>query len=213
MSRSPRAAAAARQMIHLPSLLSASIDLAQRAGGIIRTVFESGHLGAIDKAAPTFSSSSSSLSSSSLSSSSAASLSRFSTGSSTHLFSSSTSSFASPSSSLFSIPYAQTLSSTFPLSSSSSPSSFYFSSTSSSLSSPAVHELNDPQTLADLSSQRLIISSLSRAFPSLRLIGEEGEMEDSPKDSVSPSLTLIDHSLFPEHLRELPAEDVVVWVR
>ena len=143
--------------ILLPSLLSASIDLARLAGVAIKDIFHSGQLGAIDKAQ------------------------------------------LSP----------------HPPPSSSTPAS---SSLPSSSPSPSASSLTDPQTLADLAAQRLIVSSLSHAFPGLHIIGEEGELVTSPSDVHSPSLTLLDSPpstspAFPPHLSSpLPLSSVAVWV-
>ena len=122
--------------LSLPSLLSASIDLARQAGVVIKDVFTSGHLGTTDKAAPT--------------------------------------------------------------------------SSSSSISSTT--EATDPQTLADLAAQRLILSSLSHAFPGLRIVGEEGDLLTSPSDVRPASFSLLSHVTFPPSLLSLPTSDVTVFV-
>lgn len=74
--------------------------------------------------------------------------------------------------------------------------------------------INDLQTEADRSVQRCIVTSLSRQFPKLTIIGEETLEEkkisddwiitDHDKDVLSTSL--------PDHLKDVKEEDLVVWV-
>uniref|UniRef100_A0A2R5LLX6 3'(2'),5'-bisphosphate nucleotidase 1 n=1 Tax=Ornithodoros turicata TaxID=34597 RepID=A0A2R5LLX6_9ACAR len=74
--------------------------------------------------------------------------------------------------------------------------------------------VNDLQTEADRSVQRCIVSSLSRQFPRLTIIGEE-TLEDS---AVDEDWIISDHDKdvlavsLPEHLRDVKEEDIVVWV-
>ena len=91
------------------------------------------------------------------------------------------------------------------------------SASSSPSSSASASTLTDPQTLADLAAQRLIVSSLARAFPGLRIVGEEGDLVTSASDVHIPSLTLLDDPStcppFPPHLASpLPLSSVAVWV-
>ncbi|XP_077561587.1 3'(2'),5'-bisphosphate nucleotidase 1 [Haemaphysalis longicornis] len=74
--------------------------------------------------------------------------------------------------------------------------------------------INDLQTEADRSVQRCIVTSLSRQFPKLTIIGEETLEEkkisddwiitDHDKDVLSTSL--------PDELKDVKEEDLVVWV-
>ncbi|GLG93067.1 hypothetical protein R5R35_001996 [Gryllus longicercus] len=74
---------------------------------------------------------------------------------------------------------------------------------------------NDLQTEADRSAQRCIITSLSKQFPSITIIGEE----DEPSDSPVPSdwvVSEVDQDILrlecPDNLQQVSAEEVVVWV-
>jgi len=92
-------------------------------------------------------------------------------------------------------------------------------SASTSASSPPV-EFVDPQTLADVESQRIIISNLVRLFGrQLRIIGEEGELERSLEESnnatpLDVNLHRLDSyaSSFPKDYRSVPYDSVCVWV-
>ena len=128
--------------VSMAELLSASIDLARLAGQRIKSIYESGHLGAIDKSNP----------------------------------------------------------STAP------------SNRNAATASSPFGSIDDPQTLADLASQRLILGSLAATFPGLRLVGEEGDVPASPSDLVTPNLSLLDGGRFPESLRVVPLSAVTVYV-
>lgn len=71
--------------------------------------------------------------------------------------------------------------------------------------------LIDPQTEADLRSQKLIIGSLTAAFPGLRIVGEEGELQIDQKDIIQPRTDLISDP-FPADLEDLPLEELCVWI-
>ncbi|KAJ8674327.1 hypothetical protein QAD02_005589 [Eretmocerus hayati] len=73
---------------------------------------------------------------------------------------------------------------------------------------------NDIQTEADRSAQKCIVTSLSKQFPDVTIIGEEG-----PSDSDVPSewiVTDMDEEVLnvklPEELQNISAEDLCVWV-
>lgn len=72
--------------------------------------------------------------------------------------------------------------------------------------------IDDPQTLADLASQRIILGSLQHTFPGLRLVGEEGDIPISPADLVAPKLSLVEAGRFPEQLRRVELERVTVYI-
>ena len=79
---------------------------------------------------------------------------------------------------------------------------------------PAV--LHDPQTLADLESQKIIIGNLVRVFGAdLRIVGEEGELENSTGEGARFRQARHDRFSsisFPPALAHLPLSDVTVWV-
>ena len=126
----------------MAELLSASIDLARHAGQRIKEIYESGHLGAVDKSNPA----------------------------------------------------------TQP------------SDTNEATAAAPFGTIDDPQTLADLAAQRLVLGSLARTFPGLRLVGEEGDVPVTPADLVTPQLQLLDASRFPERLRAVPLSAVTVYI-
>ena len=128
--------------VSMAELLSASIDLARHAGKRIKEIYQSGHLGAVDKSNPN----------------------------------------------------------TAP------------SDTNQATAAAPFGTIDDPQTLADIASQKIILGSLARAFPGLRLVGEEGDVPASPADLVTPSLQLVDSGRFPERLRAVPLSSVTVYI-
>ncbi|XP_063696747.1 3'(2'),5'-bisphosphate nucleotidase 1-like [Culicoides brevitarsis] len=75
--------------------------------------------------------------------------------------------------------------------------------------------VDDPQTEADRSSQRLILASLTKLFPKVKIIGEEGQSDlNVPKEWL---ITDVDEEFLASH--ECPAEfkdtkedQIVVWV-
>ncbi|CAH8504712.1 unnamed protein product [Dicrocoelium dendriticum] len=72
--------------------------------------------------------------------------------------------------------------------------------------------VNDLQSKADRDAQRFIVGSLTRAFPDLKIIGEEGDLED---DGQSISLDLDEevlHKKCPPTLFSTPSSEIVVWV-
>lgn len=74
--------------------------------------------------------------------------------------------------------------------------------------------INDLQTEADRSVQRCIVTSLSKQFPKLTIIGEETLEEKK----ISDDWIITDHdkdvlaTSLPSHLSNVKEEDVVVWV-
>jgi len=75
----------------------------------------------------------------------------------------------------------------------------------------------DPQTLADLESQRIIIGNLARLWPGLAIVGEEGELDNAlsgeQQNLVQRGQTLASSETpFPEHLRKVPIKDLAVFV-
>lgn len=76
--------------------------------------------------------------------------------------------------------------------------------------------IHDPQTLADLESQRIIIGNLLRIYgKDFQIVGEEGELEGSSGEGTlyrDVERHQFDHILFPEELRSLETKDVVLWI-
>lgn len=73
---------------------------------------------------------------------------------------------------------------------------------------------NDLQTEADRSAQRCIVASLSRQFPNVAIIGEEGSSNcEVPSDWI---ITDSDQEILglnlPPHLEELEDKDLCIWV-
>jgi len=73
----------------------------------------------------------------------------------------------------------------------------------------------DPQTEADLQSQKLIIGSLAKAFPSLKIVGEEGDLKIEESDIIKVDTARLDS--YASSFKNLPyspvlAEDVTVWI-
>jgi len=124
-------------VVNLAHILAASYQLAFRAGKVVRTVYDSGKLGIIDKAGCT------------------------------------------------SVPVAQ----------------------------DKAEEVIDSQTLADRLSQSLIVSSLHKLFPDVRIVGEESDIEVDEKQSADDiELSLFDSIKFPDSLKSLRSSDLTVWV-
>uniref|UniRef100_A0A646QJE7 3'(2'),5'-bisphosphate nucleotidase 1 n=1 Tax=Hemiscolopendra marginata TaxID=943146 RepID=A0A646QJE7_9MYRI len=76
--------------------------------------------------------------------------------------------------------------------------------------------INDLQTEADRSAQRCIVSSLTRQFPKIEIIGEE-TLDPQEKD-VEDDFIVSDYdsevlkSKCPDELKSIVDEDVVIWV-
>jgi len=74
--------------------------------------------------------------------------------------------------------------------------------------------VNDPQTEADRSAQRLILASLKKLFPNVQVIGEEGISDLN----VPPEWLITDldqdflNKKVPEGIERITEEDIIVWV-
>ncbi|XP_037956144.1 3'(2'),5'-bisphosphate nucleotidase 1-like [Teleopsis dalmanni] len=73
---------------------------------------------------------------------------------------------------------------------------------------------DDLQTEADRSAQRCIIASLTKEFPNIKIIGEEGGSDLNVKDDwlVKESDAEFLKQNCPEELQEIKDEDFVIWV-
>lgn len=73
----------------------------------------------------------------------------------------------------------------------------------------------DYQTEADRSSQKSIIASLSRGFPDICIVGEEGESDLSniPADWLvtEPDQDFLSSHTCPDYLKDVQSKDIVVW--
>lgn len=74
--------------------------------------------------------------------------------------------------------------------------------------------INDLQTEADRSAQHAIVSSLNSLFPGLTIIGEEtlSESKEPVTGQLDTSVIDLASEKCPENLKNVPLEDVVVWV-
>ena len=70
--------------------------------------------------------------------------------------------------------------------------------------------VEDPMTLADEMAQKLIIGSLQKKFPNLRVCGEEGDLKCEESDIVEPNLKF--DMEIPEKYKNISCEELVVWV-
>jgi len=82
----------------------------------------------------------------------------------------------------------------------------------------------DPQTEADLSAQRIIVASLRRKYPTVTIVGEEGELKCEAADSRELSTSLCLESILGsddsvekaraslENLAQLETSRIIVWV-
>ncbi|KAK7066465.1 3'(2'),5'-bisphosphate nucleotidase 1 [Halocaridina rubra] len=71
----------------------------------------------------------------------------------------------------------------------------------------------DLQTEADRAAQRCIISSLSKCFPKITIIGEEGEEESKSTSGIfDPASVPVVNINCPTDLSTLCEEEIVVWV-
>lgn len=77
---------------------------------------------------------------------------------------------------------------------------------------------NDLQTEADRLAQNCIIASLSRQFPAMRIIGEEGELDAAANAAVPPEYIVREADVefgqrtCPPAYAQIREEDLVVWV-
>eukprot|EP00794_Sanderia_malayensis_P020127 gene20127-22099_t len=71
----------------------------------------------------------------------------------------------------------------------------------------------DPQTEADRAAQRIIIGSLTKQFPGLKIIGEEEDCDVASEESL---VTTLDEEVMqqkcPDDLAKLTIDDLIVWV-
>ena len=70
--------------------------------------------------------------------------------------------------------------------------------------------VKDPTTMADEMAQKLIIGSLQKSFPNLRVCGEEEDCKSEDSDIVEPNLKF-DMNV-PEKYKNIDIKDIVVWV-
>lgn len=75
----------------------------------------------------------------------------------------------------------------------------------------------DPQTLADLESQRIIIGNLQRIYgPALRIVGEEGELDNAAGPDGARlhevSRDKFKDVPFPAELKAIPIADLTLWI-
>jgi len=80
------------------------------------------------------------------------------------------------------------------------------------LSGSAAKDAADPQTVADLLSQKMIVGSLRAQFPGLTVVGEEGDLEITADDLQTCRVDLIDKHQLPQDLQRVDMKDVVVWI-
>lgn len=75
-------------------------------------------------------------------------------------------------------------------------------------------KVNDPQTEADRQVQRLIIANLSKLFPKVKIIGEEGQTDLNVPDEwfVTDKDEQFLTQPCPDLLKNINPEDVVIWV-
>lgn len=76
--------------------------------------------------------------------------------------------------------------------------------------------IDDPQTEADRRSQRLIVASLTKMFPDIVIIGEEGQSDlNVPEEWLITDMdqSFLEQQKCPAPLEGVKEEDVVVWVR
>jgi hypothetical protein len=75
-------------------------------------------------------------------------------------------------------------------------------------------KLEDPQTIADLRAQNLIVGSLRSSFPNIKLVGEEGDLEIDQANTIQPNLTYLKdfQDKFPSDLRSIPSDELCLWI-
>ena len=72
--------------------------------------------------------------------------------------------------------------------------------------------VNDLQTEADRSAQRLIVKSITERFPEVTVIGEEGILDDVSSEDI-PEISVKELSVqCPEAYTSVASSDIVVWV-
>ena len=73
-----------------------------------------------------------------------------------------------------------------------------------------IMSVQDPTTVADEMAQKLIVGSLQRVFPSLKVCGEEGDLKVEKDEVVIPD-TKFDMKV-PSQYANIKVVDLVVWV-
>ena len=73
-----------------------------------------------------------------------------------------------------------------------------------------IMNVQDPTTVADEMAQKLIIGSLQKVFPTLKVCGEEGDLKVEEGDVCIPD-TKFDMRV-PSQYENIKIEDLVVWV-
>eukprot|EP00742_Colponemidia_sp_Colp-10_P003213 GILJ01003422.1.p1 GENE.GILJ01003422.1~~GILJ01003422.1.p1 ORF type:complete len:292 (+),score=39.89 GILJ01003422.1:50-925(+) len=72
--------------------------------------------------------------------------------------------------------------------------------------------VDDPQTIADISAQRLIVGSLRKQWPTLKLIGEEDLEGDLTEYGVETCLDLLTNAVSSASDQQVPLDQIVVWI-
>uniref|UniRef100_A0A336JZT8 3'(2'),5'-bisphosphate nucleotidase 1 n=1 Tax=Culicoides sonorensis TaxID=179676 RepID=A0A336JZT8_CULSO len=75
--------------------------------------------------------------------------------------------------------------------------------------------IDDPQTEADRSSQRLILASLTKLFPKVQIIGEEGQSDlNVPPEWLISEMDeeFLAKNECPQEYRDIKEDQIVVWV-
>ena len=70
----------------------------------------------------------------------------------------------------------------------------------------------DPTTLADVTAERLIIGSIKKQFPGLRVCGEEGETKISDDEICVPNMVFDKDKQVPNQYDRIKVKDCCVWV-
>eukprot|EP01084_Bolivina_argentea_P138475 243766_1 len=70
--------------------------------------------------------------------------------------------------------------------------------------------VKDPTTIADELAQKMIIGSLQKLFPKLKVCGEEGDLKCNDSDIITPN-TKFDKQI-PKKYDSIDVKDLVVWV-
>ena len=71
---------------------------------------------------------------------------------------------------------------------------------------------NDPVTQADIDSEIMIVSTIYKYFPGVKVIGEEG-VEPKPEAALSSiNFAAISEEIVPASLQMIPSEKLTIWV-
>ena len=71
---------------------------------------------------------------------------------------------------------------------------------------------NDPVTQADIDSEIMIVSTIYKYFPGVKVIGEEGAEPDPEKALSSINFSVIREEILPPRLQMIPSENLTIWV-